>query len=230
MSTTNIKIDNIYNKGTKYFHANSEAADSVASGKEAVAIGPQALAAGENSVAMGNGATALAKESMALGANSKASAEGSVALGANSVADGTSLSGAAYNPGGTALGLKPVGEISVGSSGAERRITNVAAGSAGTDAVNVSQLQGVDNRVTEISKKSYGGVAAGMAMGEPDHVPGKWTAFEGFGYFEGESALAVSLRKTAHNGRWSVLGGISLTSQGSIGVKLGATQVLGDDD
>jgi hypothetical protein len=34
----------------------------------------------------------------------------------------------------------PVGEVSVGSSGAERRLTNVAAGGAPTDAINVSQL------------------------------------------------------------------------------------------
>ncbi|MBW9135077.1 hypothetical protein JNC05_39180, partial [Paraburkholderia ginsengiterrae] len=39
------------------------------------------------------------------------------------------------------------GEVSVGSAGAERRITNVAAGSAATDAVNVSQLQSEDAKV-----------------------------------------------------------------------------------
>jgi autotransporter adhesin len=43
---------------------------------------------------------------------------------------------------------KSAGAVSVGSAGAERQIINVAAGSAATDAVNVSQLQaGVGNAV-----------------------------------------------------------------------------------
>ncbi|MFM0228559.1 hemagluttinin domain protein, partial [Paraburkholderia dipogonis] len=63
------------------------------------------------------------------------------ALGSNSTTT-ANLSAAAYNAGTGALsGATAVGEVSVGSAGAERRITNVAAGSAGTDAVNVSQLQ-----------------------------------------------------------------------------------------
>ncbi len=54
------------------------------------------------------------------------------------------LSDAAYTPvvGKSVAGVA-TGEVSVGSSGAERRVTNVAAGSAATDAVNVSQLQAV---------------------------------------------------------------------------------------
>lgn len=231
LSTT---VSTINSKGTKYFHANSEAADSIASGKESIAIGPKSVASGENAVAMGNGATASAKDSMALGTNANASAENSVALGANSIADGSTLKEAAFNPGGTAAGLKPVGEVSVGSSGAERRITNLAAGSAPTDAVNVSQLQGMgdqlNNRITNIGAKAYGGIAAAMAMAEPDHVPGKWTAVEGVGYYQGEVAVAVSLRRTAQNGRWSLLGGASYSPNGGVGARLAVSQVLGKDD
>ncbi|SAL69389.1 transporter [Caballeronia udeis] len=61
-------------------------------------------------------------DSVAIGGNAQASANGSVALGANSVADRANA-------------------VSVGSAGNERQISNVAAGTADTDAVNVAQLK-----------------------------------------------------------------------------------------
>ncbi|WP_456299717.1 YadA family autotransporter adhesin [Paraburkholderia tropica] len=79
------------------------------------------MASGENSTAMGAASQATGKNSSALGANSTASAEGAVALGAGSVADRDNT-------------------VSVGSAGGERQIVNVKAGTQGTDAVNVSQL------------------------------------------------------------------------------------------
>jgi hypothetical protein len=51
-----------------------------------------------------------------------------------------------------------VGEVSVGSAGAERRVTNVAAGSGDTDAVNVSQLKA---SLTHYYSVNDGGVASG---------------------------------------------------------------------
>jgi len=107
-------LNNITNGGgIKYFHTNSTLADSSATGTDAVAIGGNAQATADNSVALGSNSTTTAD-----------------------------LTAAAYNPGSTTLaGATPAGEVSVGSAGQERRITNVAAGAAGTDAVNVSQLQ-----------------------------------------------------------------------------------------
>ncbi|WP_322019357.1 YadA family autotransporter adhesin, partial [Paraburkholderia tropica] len=98
---------------------NTEAAK--ASGTHATAGGANSLASGENSTAMGAASQATGKNSTALGANSTASAEGAVALGAGSVADRDNT-------------------VSVGSAGGERQIVNVKAGTQGTDAVNVSQL------------------------------------------------------------------------------------------
>ncbi|MGH8818271.1 MAG: beta strand repeat-containing protein, partial [Achromobacter pestifer] len=103
-----------------------------------------ASAQGQGSTAVGYNATATADSALAIGREAQASHVGSVALGANAVADGATLGSAAYNPGtGTVAGLSPVGEVSIGSAGAERRITNVAAGATDTDAVNVSQLKSV---------------------------------------------------------------------------------------
>ncbi|PRY02762.1 YadA family autotransporter adhesin, partial [Paraburkholderia sp. BL25I1N1] len=129
-NVTNISnvVNNITSGGTgiKYFHANSTLADSSATGTDAVAIG----------------------------GNASATTANSVALGSNSVANSTTLTTAGFTPAGgsaitaaTALG----GEVSVGAAGKERRITNVAAGSAATDAVNVSQLQSEDAKVNNVS-------------------------------------------------------------------------------
>ncbi|WP_445936117.1 YadA-like family protein, partial [Pigmentiphaga sp. YJ18] len=112
-------------------------------------------AQGQGSTAVGYNATATADSALALGREARASHAGSVALGANSVADGSTLSTGAYNPGtGTIAGTAPVGEVSVGSAGTERRVTNVAAGAVATDAVNVSQLQSVATNVNNLGDRA----------------------------------------------------------------------------
>ncbi|GAB7526132.1 YadA-like family protein [Paraburkholderia sp. 2C] len=65
---------------------------------------------------------AIGLDAVAIGGNARAQADNSVALGANSVADRAN-------------------SVSVGAVGAERQITNVAAGTADTDAVNLAQLK-----------------------------------------------------------------------------------------
>jgi autotransporter adhesin len=225
-------ISNVYNGGTKYFHANSTEADSQALGQNSIAIGPKAVALGDGSIAQGYGATSSGTDSIAMGTNANASQNNSVALGANSVANGSTLSQAAYNPGGGAAGLAPVGEVSVGSAGAERRITNVAAGAAPTDAVNVSQLQSsqanIDYKINDLDEKLSAGVAAAIALQPPALTPpGKTVMKLGVGYFRGESAMAVSARRTADNGRWSLTGGVSATRH-DVAAGAGVEWIIGD--
>ncbi|MEP9386445.1 YadA-like family protein [Mesorhizobium sp. KR9-304] len=110
-----------------------------------IAIGNNAAtdATALGSIAIGTGATVGvdAIGAVALGSGAAATAANSVALGANSTTTAI-LSDPAYNPGfGTLAGATASGEVSVGSDTEQRRITNLAAGSAPTDAVNVSQLQ-----------------------------------------------------------------------------------------
>ena len=198
-------ISNVYNNGTKYFHTNSTEADSVASGENSIAIGPKAVASGDGSVAQGYGATASATNAIAIGTNANASAANSVALGANSVANGLTLSQPAYNPGGQAAGTLPVGEVSVGSAGAERRITNVAAGAADTDAVNVSQLKGlgvtmnqhIDNRINTLDGKLSGGIAAAAALAVVTPVePGRYHISGSVAYYNGKYGVGFNLCKS----------------------------------
>ncbi|AWH53686.1 hemagglutinin [Stenotrophomonas sp. ESTM1D_MKCIP4_1] len=120
-----------------YLAVNSAAGAATATGTEAVAVGPQASASGASSVAVGNGASA--------------SADNSVALGSGSVASVGAQTGytAAYGEAGAS---SSAGEVSVGSSGAERKITNVADGSDDHDATNVGQLNNGVNYAIDQSK------------------------------------------------------------------------------
>ena len=207
----------MYNNGTKYFHTNSTEADSVASGENSIAIGPKAVASGDGSVAQGYGATASATNAIAIGTNANASVANSVALGANSVADQANT-------------------VSVGSAGNERRITNVAPGIADTDGVNVSQLRGLgttvlkqaNNYADNIGRKAYGGVAAALAMESAPYIAGTWTYAAGVGYYQGEAAMAISVRRTADNNRWSITGGVTQSTHGGVGARLAVTGILGE--
>ncbi|ENE2729522.1 ESPR-type extended signal peptide-containing protein [Stenotrophomonas maltophilia] len=124
--------------GSAYLAVNSTAAAATAAGAEAVAVGPQASAAGANSVAVGNGASASAGNSVALGAGSVAS------VGAQSGYTG------AYGQTGAS---NSAGEVSVGNTGSERKITHVADGSDTYDATNVGQLKNGVNYAIDESKK-----------------------------------------------------------------------------
>lgn len=123
--------------GSAYLAVNSTAAAATAAGAEAVAVGPQASAAGANSVAVGNGASSSAGNSVALGAGSVAS------VGAQSGYTG------AYGQTGAS---NSAGEVSVGSTGSERKITHVADGSDDHDATNVGQLKNGVNYAIDQSK------------------------------------------------------------------------------
>ncbi|MBL5886368.1 YadA-like family protein [Lelliottia aquatilis] len=158
---------NFYSNGVKYFHANSTKSDSVASGTESIAVGPNAQSSGDGSIAMGDEARSTGSGSVALGQGAVAKNAGDVALGAGSVTEtavatsGTTILGNKYVFAGTA----PASTVSVGSQGNERTITNVAAGqinAISTDAINGSQLyatnQAIENITGSMSSMDKGSV------------------------------------------------------------------------
>ena len=123
-----------------------------ANGEEAVAGEIDSIALGNNaetdgtsaaSIAIGADASvgANADGSIAFGSGASATEANSVALGAGSVAERGALSD--YAAFALIATQDSAGEVSVGAPGAERQITNVAAGSEATDAVNVAQLEAV---------------------------------------------------------------------------------------
>lgn len=124
--------------------------ESTAQGYDAVAIGHSAVTSGDYSVAMGSGSSAAAQATAIGGTGAKATANHSVALGSFSVADRDAGEKVGYDPSTQKASTETsstwkskLGAVSVGdaTNGYTRQITNVAAGSEDTDAVNVAQLK-----------------------------------------------------------------------------------------
>jgi autotransporter adhesin len=135
----------------------------------------------------GNAAQAIGNGSVAIGGGATASAPNSVAIGENSVASQTNT-------------------VSVGSAGNERRITNIAAGQAPTDAVNMQQFQGGMN---EIARNAYSGTASAIALTMVPEV-------------DTSKNLAIGVGTAGYKGYQAVAVGLSARVTQNLKVKLGA--------
>ena len=134
---------------TKYFHANSTAEDSLAVGEDSLAMGAKTIVNGDAGIGIGLNTLVLtdAINGIAIGSNARANHADSIAMGNGSqTTRGAQTNYTAYN---MDAPQNSVGEFSVGSEDGQRQITNVAAGSADTDAVNVGQLKVTDAQVSQ---------------------------------------------------------------------------------
>jgi autotransporter adhesin len=137
----------------------------------AVAIGVDATAAGAGALAFGRASASSGFQSVAVGPGAAAGNSGDVALGANSVTaatvgtSGATIGGSIY----AFAGATPSSTVSIGTAGAERTITNVAAGrlsSSSTDAVNGSQLYAAGQAVDAVDTRVNNlGVSVASALG-----------------------------------------------------------------
>ncbi|WP_288264851.1 ESPR-type extended signal peptide-containing protein [uncultured Dialister sp.] len=216
----------------------------------AVAIGDMASAK-ENAVAMGYsstadnsavaiGDTAAAKENaVAMGKDTKATKEGSIALGKGSEAD---------RPGGV-TGWDPKtgkastksdvawksgeGALSIGNGGASRQITNVAAGSEDSDAVNLAQLKNAMTHYYSVKTTSDTDAAGGnnylndgatgnnaLAAGVSAVATGdNATAVGTNTYASGTNASAYGYRAVASgSGSVAIGSGTSAQQEGSVAI------------
>ena len=150
VNNTNVYTTDSILLGTEARVKGSTASKSVNS---VIAIGKGAEGSATSATSIGINANASAENAMALGPSSKASVYNGVALGSYSEAT-TAGSIAGYNAntsrtdkyaGLTGLALTAnTGAVSIGSSTTTRQITNLAAGTNDTDAVNVAQLKSVN--------------------------------------------------------------------------------------
>lgn len=132
---------------TKYYHANSTEEDSLAVGTDSLAMGAKTIVNADAGIGIGLNTLVMADaiNGIAIGSNARANHANSIAMGNGSqTTRGAQTGYTAYN---MDAPQNSVGEFSVGSEDGQRQITNVAAGSADTDAVNVSQLKVTDSRV-----------------------------------------------------------------------------------
>ena len=118
----------------------------------AYVVGNNSTASADGAMVLGSSASVTGKNGVALGNNTKVANENAVAIG-----NGSETAAAVATPSATIngvvhnfAGVNPASTVSVGKAGAERTITNVAAGrisATSTDAINGSQLYAVTSEV-----------------------------------------------------------------------------------
>ena len=128
----------------------------------------------------------------------------------------------------------PVSLTTGGLNNGGNKITNVAAGTAGTDAVNVSQLNqalgsisgantanftALNNKVNEVAADAKAGTAAAMAVaGLPQaYLPGKSMMAVGGSVYRGESGYAIGYSTISDGGNWIIKGTATGNSRGHYG-------------
>ena len=118
----------------------------------AYVVGNNSTASADGAMVLGSSASVTGKNGVALGNNTKVANENAVAIGNGSetaaavATPSATINGVAHN----FAGVNPASTVSVGKAGAERTITNVAAGrisAASTDAINGSQLYAVTSEI-----------------------------------------------------------------------------------
>lgn len=176
---------------------------AVALGEGNTAVGAYSAAVGQGNAAYGLGAIAVGLGNSAYGMGATAGyyepTVGATAIGAFSRADGhfdTAIGAEAWAYGGNsvALGAGSVADqpntVSVGSAGNERRITNVAPGVYGTDAVNMSQLWDTHDKMNRLGATAM--AMTGLApMAYNPKEPTQYSA--AIGTYSGTQAIAVGL-------------------------------------
>lgn len=194
---------------------------------------------GSNSSAGGSGAVASGSNSTAVGNGSLASGNGSTAIGVGSTASGSNS--AAIGTGSNDGGRSNV--VAVGSADSARQVVNVAAGTQGTDAVNVNQLNAsvgntlsqansyTDGQVASLrnSLDSYrrdadGGTATAMAVaGLPQPSgPGKSMVALAGSVYRGQSGQALGISTISENNHWIYKAAVSTNTRGTYGAVVGA--------
>ena len=150
----------------------SNVSDSIVMGNE------NAITDKSNVISFGHQNTISANNAVAIGSGAGVSAEGGVALGVGSVAS-TAANALGYGAaeGETGIAWKATnGAVSVGGNGVTRQITNVAAGTEDTDAVNVAQLK----KVSEAAASASQGWKLKTKNGNASDVkPGATVEFDG---------------------------------------------------
>ncbi|MET7247712.1 hypothetical protein ABZT49_30610, partial [Methylobacterium sp. EM32] len=198
--------------------AGEAGSDGLGTGSSAgnAAIGDNTLATGGAALALGSKATATSASAVAVGSGAAAANAHSVAIGAGSSALRGAISANEVFSG-VALGAGNA-EFSVGATGAERQVTNVAGATRATDAVNLRQLRMVGDSL------------AGSLGGGFDPATGAYAA-PSFGYggvpyakaTDAVQAIDTFALRYDRDGSGTRLPGIDLTRGGAVGSAVSIT-------
>ena len=154
-----LALNNLKNIGT---NAISVGNNSLVTGKNAIGIGTNGLITGEDAISIGRDNTITSVGSVTIGSNNSIQSNNAFAIGNNinipvgmndTVVIGNNSTAKAPT---TVDGVTADATVSIGSSGHERQLVNVAKGevsSTSTDAINGSQLYKVQSEVDKKSNK-----------------------------------------------------------------------------
>lgn len=175
----------------------------------AVAVGFQASAAKTGSSAYGYNARAVQDEGTALGVSSVANVEGGVAVGAHSIAD-VAKGAKGYLAGDSDTSttwVSTAGAMSLGGNTKDengnaitvsRQITNLAAGTNDTDAVNVAQLKAVESEGLNFQGNNTD-TTVHINQGGTLQIQG--TGTKAATEYSGENILVTGVNETADDGK-----------------------------
>lgn len=175
----------------------------------AVAVGFQASATKTGSSAYGYNARAMQDEGTALGVSSVVNVEGGVAVGAHSIAD-VAKGAKGYLAGDSDTSttwVSTAGAMSLGGSTKDengnaitvsRQITNLAAGTNDTDAVNVAQLKAVESEGLNFQGNNTD-TTVHINQGGTLQIQGSGT--KASTEYSGENILVTGVSETADDGK-----------------------------
>lgn len=202
------------NSGTFPSNSSSTTTAAAATGSNSSAGGTGAVASGANSTAVGTSSTASGVSSTVVGSGATSTGNNSVAIGAGSTDDGRT------------------NVVSVGSADTPRQVTNVAAGTAPTDAVNVQQLNSAvsqansytDGQIQQLRHDADAGTAAAMAVaGLPQPSgPGKSMVAIAGSYYHGQSGQAIGVSTISENNHWIYKAAVTTNTRSYYGAVVGA--------
>ncbi|MCA8404565.1 YadA-like family protein [Burkholderia cenocepacia] len=240
-----------------YVRINSTATGANADTTNSIAIGPNAsvttggVTGANSSIAIGNGAAAGGTNSIMIGTNARHAGSGATVLGANASAMGGGA-GVAFGYGSSAAGTAGVAlgsssqasgrnsvalgtgsianadnTVSVGSTTTQRRITNLAAGTANTDAVNVGQLNTAISNAANPYVAARGTTAAN-ATGASSIAIGDGAIARNTTTAAGQTNIAIGARANTSGGFGQLALGEGASTQnsaagGAIAIGRGAT-------
>lgn len=175
----------------------------------AVAVGFQASSTKTGSSAYGYNARAVQDEGTALGVSSVANVEGGVAVGAHSIAD-VAKGAKGYLAGDSDTSttwVSTAGAMSLGGNTKDesgnaitvsRQITNLAAGTNDTDAVNVAQLKAVESEGLNFQGNNTD-TTVHINQGGTLQIQGSGT--KASTEYSGENILVTGVSETANDGK-----------------------------
>lgn len=186
----------------------------------AISLGTRAIAEGVKSLAIGYSSRTEADDSQALGYGARTIHNKSVALGYGAVSLEENTISVAYKNPDIAIANQPEKPF-------YRKIVGLADGVNDHDAVNVSQLKGLENSLiskfnafsmTEV--KANAGISSAMAMAALPQPTGKGISLgASVGMYMGQTSYALGVSGTEGNVRYNI--NTSLTSKANVGFSAG---------